>query len=118
MVGQGSALVARPGGERREQRPLVDQAVLQGQQAEEQVAIAIDGGHDTGLLGARRALGRLDTDDGVAPRAMNRIERIIAWPIVLCSRAPSDRAYGPRVRPAGPLAPTAVRCAFSQIAHT
>ena len=38
MVGQRSALVASPGGECREQRPLVDQAVLEGQQAEEQVA--------------------------------------------------------------------------------
>ena len=38
VVGQGSVLVASPGGEGREQRPLVDQAVLEGQQAEEQVA--------------------------------------------------------------------------------
>jgi len=38
VVGQRPALVSRPGGEGREQRPLVDQAVLQGQQAKEQVA--------------------------------------------------------------------------------
>ena len=31
VVGQGTALVAGPGGECREQHPLVDQAVLQGQ---------------------------------------------------------------------------------------
>ncbi len=37
MVGQGPALVARPGGECRKQPPLVDQAVLEGEQAEEQV---------------------------------------------------------------------------------
>jgi hypothetical protein len=30
VVGQGPALIASSGSERREQRPLVDQAVLQG----------------------------------------------------------------------------------------
>jgi len=30
VVGQGSGLVAGPGGERRKQPPLVDQAVLEG----------------------------------------------------------------------------------------
>ena len=34
MISEGSALVASPGGEHRDQRPLVDQAVLEGQQAE------------------------------------------------------------------------------------
>src|ERR1700733_2087897 len=42
VVRQGSALVASPGGERREQRPLVDQAVLQGEHTEEQIAIVFD----------------------------------------------------------------------------
>ena len=37
MVGERSALVAGPGGEGREQSPLVDQAVLQRQEAEQQV---------------------------------------------------------------------------------
>ena len=52
VVGQRSALVARPGGEGREQRPLVDQAVLQGEQTEEEIAIGIDGGHGMGLPNA------------------------------------------------------------------
>ena len=54
VVGQGSALVASPGGECRKQRPLVDQAVLEGQQAEEQIALGIDDGHATDLPDARR----------------------------------------------------------------
>ena len=37
VVGQRSGPVARPGGEGGEERPLVDQAVLEGKQAEEQV---------------------------------------------------------------------------------
>jgi len=54
VVGQGSALVAHPCGKCREQRPLVDQAVLQGQQAEEQVA-----GQSTRPIDpSSRALGR------------------------------------------------------------
>jgi hypothetical protein len=44
-MGQGSGLVASPGGECRKQRSLVDQTVLEGQQAEEQVA------RDVGRLG-------------------------------------------------------------------
>ena len=38
VVGQLAALIAGPGRECREQRPLVDQAVLEGQQAEKQIA--------------------------------------------------------------------------------
>jgi hypothetical protein len=53
VIGQRSALVASPGGECREQRPLANQAVLQGKQTEEEIAIGIDRGHGTGLLRAR-----------------------------------------------------------------
>ena len=44
VVGQGSRLVAGPGLEGGDELDLVDQAVLQGEQAEEQVAFGI-GGH-------------------------------------------------------------------------
>jgi hypothetical protein len=43
VVGQGSPLVASPGGESCKERSLVDQAVLQGEQTKEETAIAIDG---------------------------------------------------------------------------
>ena len=39
VIGQGSRLVARPGVERGDELSLLDQAVLQGQQAEEEVAV-------------------------------------------------------------------------------
>ena len=42
VVGQGPGLVAGPGLEGGDELALVDQAVLQGEQAEEQVAV---GGH-------------------------------------------------------------------------
>ena len=49
VIGQEPVLVARPRSECREQRPLIDQAVLQGEQAEEKVALSINGGHGTVL---------------------------------------------------------------------
>ena len=49
VVGQGSGLVARPGVEGGDERALVDQAVLEGQQAEEQVAVGSDWGHGVSL---------------------------------------------------------------------
>ena len=89
VVGQGSALVASPGGECREQRPLVDQAVLQGEQTEEEVAIGIDGGHGDGSPERPAGPAGVWTPTTVSsPRAMNRIGRIIAWPLVLYSRVP------------------------------
>ena len=45
VVGQGAGLVERPGLEGGDELALVDQAVLQGQQAEEQVAVGGEGGH-------------------------------------------------------------------------
>ena len=61
VVGQGPGLVAGPGLEGGDELALVDQAVLQGQQAEEQVAVGGDGGHG-------RASGRAGSDgDRPAP---------------------------------------------------
>ncbi len=76
MVGQGPALVAGPGGECRKECPLVDQAVLQGEQTEEKIPIGIHGGHDAGLPNAR-----------LAPR----LPGLRRW-------SPTD---GPRIGPAG-----------------
>ena len=64
VVGQGSGLVARPGGEGGEQRVLADQAVLKGQQAEKEIAIGIEGGHGMRLPNLRLALGKLDSHNG------------------------------------------------------
>jgi hypothetical protein len=54
VVGQGATLVERPGLEGGDELALVNQAVLQGQQAEEEVAVGGEGGHGVGLLGGRR----------------------------------------------------------------
>ena len=47
VLGQRPALVERPGLEGPDEPGLVDQAVLQGEQSEEEIAIDIGGGHDT-----------------------------------------------------------------------
>ena len=54
VVGQGAGLVEGPGLEGGDELALVDQAVLQRQQAEEQVAVGGDGGHGAGLREGRR----------------------------------------------------------------
>ena len=54
VVGQGAGLVQGPGLEGGHELDLVDQAVLQGEQAEEQVAIGGEGGHGAGLRAGRR----------------------------------------------------------------
>ena len=46
MVGQSAGLVAGPGVERSDELRLLDQPVLQGEQAEEEVAVDGDGGHE------------------------------------------------------------------------
>jgi hypothetical protein len=46
MVGQTAGLVAGPGVERGDELRLLDQPVLQGEQAEEEVAVGGDGGHE------------------------------------------------------------------------
>ena len=53
VVGQRPGLVAGPGLEGGDELVLVDQAVLQGEQAEEQVAVGGDGGHGASLPGGR-----------------------------------------------------------------
>jgi hypothetical protein len=49
VVGQGAGLVQGPGLEGGHELTLVDQAVLEGEQSEEQVAISGDGGHGMSL---------------------------------------------------------------------
>ena len=51
VVGQRPALVAGPGLEGGDELPLVDHAVLECEQTEEQVAIGGDGGHGAALPG-------------------------------------------------------------------
>ena len=67
------------------------------------------GAMGTFLPNARRATGlrRRCPPSG----AMNRIVRIIAWPIILCIRTLSDRAFP--VHP-GPLLPLRIGCAMSR----
>src|SRR5207302_964162 len=54
VVGQRPGAVARPGAEGGDELVLVDQAVLQGKQAEEQVALSSDGSHGASLPEGRR----------------------------------------------------------------
>jgi hypothetical protein len=49
VVGQGAGLVERRGLEGGHELDLVNQAVLQSEQAEEQVTFGVDGGHGAGL---------------------------------------------------------------------
>jgi hypothetical protein len=49
VVSQRPALLKRPGSERRKQRPLIDQAVLQGEQTEKEIAFSIHYGHAMSL---------------------------------------------------------------------
>ena len=80
VVRQGSGLVAGPGGKGREQRALVDQAVLEGQQAEEQVAGRVarwgHGGASRSIRGGTvpRRCGRTGTDR-LSPQVGIRLNR-------------------------------------------
>ena len=69
VVGQRPGLVAGPGLEGGDELALVDQAVLQGEQAEEEVAVGGDGGHGTGLRERRRGRGRRPPTSGASGRA-------------------------------------------------
>ncbi len=83
VLGQRPPLLERPGLKGRDELRLVDQAVLQGEQTEEEIAIGIDGGHD--VVFPERPAGPAGdwTPTTVSlHRAMNRIGRIIAWPLV------------------------------------
>src|SRR5262249_31490638 len=53
VLGQGAGLIAGPGLEGGDELALVDQAVLEGEQSEEQVAFGGGGGHGASLPGAR-----------------------------------------------------------------
>ena len=55
-LAEGDGTVVHPATEGVEQGVAVDEVVLEGQQAEEQVAVGVDVGHGTGLLVVTRGL--------------------------------------------------------------
>ena len=71
-----AALVATPGPEGGDELVLIDQAVLEGKQSKEEVAVRIDGGHGTDLLGVGQGARSptMSSSDGAA----TRFGRIIA----------------------------------------
>ena len=104
MVGEGARLVAGPGVESGDELRRLDQPGLQGEQAEEEMAVGGDGGHEESPF-------REAAPDGPATavepgRAGRRIGRIIAR---------GSAASIPAVPV--PIAPGGVRL-LAQIAHT
>ena len=74
VLGQGPGLVAGPGLEGGDELDLVDQAVLQGEQAEEQVVVGGDGGHGAGLPGCRHGRWAFSPDvGGLRPRGAGSV---------------------------------------------
>ncbi len=72
------ALAATPSPERGDELILIDQAVLEGKQSKEKIAVCIDDGHGTRLLGFGRGPWRLLPTTGAYGRAATRIGSIIA----------------------------------------
>src|SRR5262249_57152778 len=83
VVGEGAGLVERPRLERGDNVALVDQPVLQREQAEEQVAVSGDGGHG-------EAPGRDAARDPAGHRAGARARGGVAW-VALSHEAPWRR---------------------------
>ncbi len=100
VLGQGPGLVASPGLESGDELALVDQADLEGEQAEEQVAVGSAGGHGAGLpegrhgrwaFGPRRwgppvgappdRLDYLTTERPMQPAAADRTSRAFDGPV-------------------------------------
>ena len=69
----------------------IEQAILQRQQAEEEVAFGREGGHGMVLWDVGRRPYAPGPDVGAAARAVTRIGLIIAWRITPGSPAASDR---------------------------
>ena len=67
VLGQRPALFERPGLEGPDEPGLVNQAILQSEQTEEEIAIGIGGGHNTVSPTSYDARGRRDSDVGVPP---------------------------------------------------
>jgi hypothetical protein len=88
MVREGPGLVPGPGVERGEQRRLVDQAGLQGEQAEEEVSVVGDGGHEESPF--REATPDRAAHGGGAQAGGDRIARIIARGAVASIRRPGS----------------------------
>ena len=97
VVGQGPGLVAGPGLEGGDELALVDQAVLQGEQAEEQVAVGGDGGHGAGLPEGRhgRWASRPPTPGACGRGAPDRLDYLMPDRPMQPRRGRSDL---PRVR--------------------
>ena len=81
VVGQRPGLVAGPGLEGGDELALVDQAVLQREQAEEQVAVGGDGGHGAASREVLRAEG-VGTPDAVhaGSVSLSHVESVPAAP--------------------------------------
>ena len=101
-------LVAGPGLEGGDELALVDQPVLQREQAEEQVAVGDDGGHGTVLQNVGRRPWALD------PRRWETLAGPRPASVGLSHDGPSQAAppppNGPLARPSGLCAPPAHGC--------
>jgi hypothetical protein len=99
VLGQWPRLVGGPGLECGEELDLVDEAVLGGEQAEEQVAIGDDGGHEAGLPGDRHR-PRASSPDGGGDRPVRgrpvRSSHVGSPHAALRARSDSARARRPR----------------------
>ena len=105
VLGQRPALLERPGLEGPDEPGLVDQAILQGEQTEEEIAIGIGGGHDTVSRTRGGSRGRWTPKLVSASGAMNCISTIIASRRASCSSVQSDRAAVLPARPSAALLP-------------
>jgi hypothetical protein len=114
VLGQGAGLVAGPGLEGGDELALVDQADLQRQQAEEEVAIGGDGGHGAVLPEARRAVGVRPQTPGPPQGCTGTVGLSHAGS---AHAAPHGRSNLPRVRRPRRSACRRVRLS-AQIAHT
>ena len=105
VLGQRPGLVERPGLEGGDELGLVDQAVLEGEQTEEQVAVGGDGGHGAGLPEGRHGRWASGPRRRGPPVGARRIGWIISRRISPCSPAAADRTSrafdGPVASPAG-----------------
>ena len=97
VVGQGPGLVAGPGVEGGDELALVDQAVLEGEQAEEQVAVGGDGGHGRASREASTSDGcRAPTSGACGRGAPDRLDYLMTDHLMqpYCGRSDLFRVLG------------------------
>ena len=87
VVGQGPSLIAQPGGERRSQCAASRSGRFAGLVIRRKIVVGVAGGHGEERR-ERTAMpaGAWTPTMVSSPGAMNRIGRIIAWPVVFRSR--------------------------------